>query len=61
MGTANMHRTVKGNKATYGVRLLLDDNNDFQAFWEHKPEIFSSKWGTEEEALLELVYMIEEE
>jgi hypothetical protein len=59
MGTANMHRTAKGEKATYSIRLLHKDNMMYEAYWSQYPNVRSTEWGTEDEALAELVYIIE--
>lgn len=59
MGTANMMRTVKGEKAIYAARLLHKDNGAYEAYWPQDESIKSTEWGTEDEALAELVYIIE--
>lgn len=59
MGTANMMRTVKGEKVIYAARLLHKDNGAYEAYWSQDPNVRSTEWGSEDEALAELVYMIE--
>jgi hypothetical protein len=59
MGRAIMTRTLKGKKINYLAKLVLDDDNNFQAFWLQDENICSDVWDKEDCALEELLFMIE--
>jgi len=61
MGTARVLREIKGKDLTYKAKLMQYEDDTYQAFWLQDESIYSEIWGEEEQALEELLYMIEEE